>query len=62
MRPATRIITKNRYELRLLFKNLMVHVGRKPPYLTKLCDLSIHDGIFDQAFHVCDEAIHANPR
>lgn len=53
---------KNRYELRLLYQDLVDHVNPKPEYLAKLCDLSTSEGLYDLAFKHCKDAIQKNPR
>lgn len=53
---------KNRYELRLLYQDLISHVGKKPLYLQILCDLTTHEALYDQAFSYCEQAISSNPR
>lgn len=53
---------KNRYELRLLYQDLVEHVSQKAEYFTKLCDLSTQEGLYDLAFKYCNEALRKNPK
>lgn len=53
---------KNRYELRLLYQDLIEHVGEKSAYMTKLCDLSTKDGLYDLSFRYCQSGIRLDPR
>lgn len=52
----------NRYELRLLFQDLVAKVGAKPEYLQELCDLTTRDGLYDQAIDYCKKGTKTNPR
>jgi tetratricopeptide (TPR) repeat protein len=51
----------NRYELRLVYQDLVDKIGPKPKYLTALCGLFTRDGIYDQAFNYCTAAIKKTP-
>ncbi len=51
----------NFYELRLIYQDLMKHVGEKAEYLTKLCDIDTKDAISEGAQQNCRKAITADP-
>lgn len=53
---------KNRYELRLLYQDLVQNVSQKSEYLTKLCDLATQEGLYDLAFKYCNDGMKKNPR
>jgi Tfp pilus assembly protein PilF len=53
---------KNRYELRMLYQDLVEKVGEKGPYLTKLCDLATRDGHYELSFRFCEKALAKNPK
>lgn len=53
---------KNKYELRLLYQDLLERVGLKAEYLTRLCDLSTQEGHYDLAFKYCKDGIRIMPR
>jgi Tfp pilus assembly protein PilF len=53
---------KNRYELRLIYQDLVQHITPRPEYLTKLCDLSTQEGLYDLSFKYCVDGIKKNPR
>ena len=53
---------KNRYELRLLYQDLVEKLGEKPAYVTKLCDLSVKDGLYDLSFKYCDSGIRLSQK
>jgi len=53
---------KNRYELRMLFQDLIENVGEKPIYISKLCDLATKEGLYELSFKHCDRAIFRNPK
>lgn len=52
----------NRYELRLIYQDLLkVAKKPRPQYLKALCELTNRDGLYDLAFTYCQQAIAANP-
>jgi len=54
---------KNYYELRILYQDMMDHLGHKPETLTKLCELNTNkDFQEDQALSNCKEAIAKDPK
>lgn len=53
---------KNRYELRLLYQDLVKHVGEKASYMTKLCELATREGHYDVAFRFCERGLALNPK
>jgi tetratricopeptide (TPR) repeat protein len=53
--------SKNYYELRLVYQDLIKHTGEKPEFLTKLCDINTKDAITDQAQTYCRKAVQASP-
>lgn len=53
---------KNRYELRLLYQDLVENVGEKPPYMTKLCDLATKEGHYELSFRYCEKAALKAPK
>lgn len=53
---------KNKYELRLLYQDLVEKVGSKPEYLTKLCELTTIDGLYDLSTKYCQQGIEKSPQ
>ncbi|MBX3017114.1 MAG: hypothetical protein KF767_04445 [Bdellovibrionaceae bacterium] len=53
---------KNRYELRLLYQDLVDNVGEKPQYITKLCDLATKEGHYEMSFRFCERAVLKAPK
>lgn len=53
---------KNKYELRMLYQDLVTNVGEKPIYLVKLCDLSTKEGLYELSFKHCERAMSLNPK
>lgn len=53
---------KNRYELRLLYQDLVQNLGEKPAYMTRLCDLSTTEGLYELSFRNCEKAIQIGPK
>lgn len=53
---------KNRYELRLLYQDLVENTGEKSNYMTKLCELSTKDGLYDLSFNYCERGLALNAR
>lgn len=52
---------KNRYELRLLYQDLITNVGEKPDYISKLCELSTLDGLYELTDKYCNKGISLLP-
>ncbi len=44
---------KNHYELRMIYIDLVASFGKKIEYITKLCELTANEGLFDQAVEYC---------
>lgn len=53
---------KNKYELRLLYQDLIEKVGEKPAYLSKVCELSVKQGHYDLANRYCLRFLHLDPK
>lgn len=53
---------KNRYELRLLYQDLVEHVSQKAEYFSKLCALATQEGLYDLSFKYCKEGIRKSPK
>lgn len=53
---------KNRYELRLLYQDLVQHVSQKAEYLTRLCDLATQEGLYDLSFKYCNDGLRKNQK
>lgn len=53
---------KNKYELRLLYQDLVENVGEKPAYMTKLCDLATKEGLYELSFRYCEKAAFKAPK
>lgn len=53
---------KNNYELRILYQDMLDNIGRKPAFLTKLCDINTKDNQEDQALATCREALQKDPK
>ncbi len=51
---------KNKYELRLLYQDLVDKVGDRGEYITKLCELTTLDGLYDLASKYCQLGIQKN--
>lgn len=51
----------NYYELRLIYQDLIKHVGEKSEFLTKLCDIDTKDAISEGALQNCRKAVQADP-
>lgn len=48
---------KNRYELRILYQDLIQNVGEKPIYIRKVCELSQQEGLHEMAKSFCELGI-----
>lgn len=53
---------KNRYELRMIYTDLVLIFGKKPEYITNLCDLTTTEGLYDQAKEHCESGMKLNPK
>lgn len=52
---------KNRYELRILYQDLIDNTTEKPEYVQNLCELYTLDGIYDQTEKYCKRGIQLAP-
>ena len=52
---------KNKYELRLIYQDLVEQVGEKPEYMKQLCDLTTMDGLLESALEYCKKAKQLKP-
>lgn len=61
--PAYKILVriyekkKNKYELRLLYQDLVEKIGDRAEYIAKLCELTTLDGLYDLALKYCQTGI-----
>lgn len=46
----------NFYELRMLYQDMVEHIGKRPKYFSKLCEINLKDGTFEAAIAQCKEA------
>lgn len=59
--PAYKVLIKmyeekqNRYELRLLYQDMLERIGERTEYITKLCELSTLEGLFDLGLRYCQQ-------
>ncbi|MES3039244.1 MAG: tetratricopeptide repeat protein [Bdellovibrionota bacterium] len=53
---------KNMYELRLIYQDMIDHIGPKPAYFAALCKINTMDGVNDAAQQSCAEALKRNPK
>lgn len=53
---------KNKYELRLLYQDLVEKAGPDPEYFNKLCELTTTDGLYDLSQKYCQQAIEKSPK
>jgi tetratricopeptide (TPR) repeat protein len=66
--PAYKIgveIYKNRndrYELRQLYLDMIKNLGEKPEFVTKVCELSSLEGLFEMSVSYCQRGISLNPK
>lgn len=47
----------NKYELRTLYIDMIEHIGEKPQYYVRLCELSYSSGLFEAAVNHCRKGI-----
>jgi tetratricopeptide (TPR) repeat protein len=52
---------KNKYELRLLYEDMIEKVGESVEAVTKLCELTTQDRLYDLAFKHCQRGITISP-
>jgi tetratricopeptide (TPR) repeat protein len=52
----------NKYEVRTLYADMLEHIGEKPKYLTRLCELSFQSGFFESAIQFCRRGIILNKK
>lgn len=53
---------KNKYELRLLYEDMIDNVGESVEAVTKLCELTTLDRLYDLAFKYCQRGISLSPQ
>jgi tetratricopeptide (TPR) repeat protein len=53
---------KNKYELRILYQDLVEKFGEKSEYITKLCELTTLDILFDLSLRYCQLGIQKDPK
>ncbi len=53
---------KNKYELRLLYQDMIEKLGEKAAYVTALCELSTKDSLYDLAIKYCKKGIQLDPK
>lgn len=53
---------KNKYELRLLYQDMIEKLGEKAPYVTALCELTAKDSLYDLSIKYCLKGIQLNPK
>lgn len=54
--------SKNKYELRLLYQDLVEAVGMRSEFANKLCSLSTQDGLYDLSLNYCQKGISLNKK
>ncbi len=52
----------NLYELRILYQDMIANIGKRPVYLTKLCEINTLDGTYEPAMNACRDAISKSPK
>jgi tetratricopeptide (TPR) repeat protein len=52
---------KNKYELRLLYQDMIANIGERAEFVTKLCELTTMDGLYDLAFSYCERGMKLSP-
>lgn len=53
---------KNKYELRLLYQDMIDKLGEKAAYVTALCELTTNDSLYDLAIKYCKKGIQLDPK
>lgn len=51
-----------RYELRLVYQDMLEKIGESPKYLENLCRLSTQDGLYEIAEKYCSRGIELDPK
>jgi tetratricopeptide (TPR) repeat protein len=54
--------SKNTYELRQIYQDMILHIGEKYEYVARLCELSQKQGLHDVSQKHCNRCIELNPR
>jgi tetratricopeptide (TPR) repeat protein len=52
----------NKYELRLLYQDMIKNIGERPLFVAKLCELTTEDGLYDLAFSYCERGMKIDPK
>lgn len=52
----------NLYELRILYQDMIANIGKRPVYLSKLCEINTLDGTYEPAMNACRDAISKSPK
>jgi tetratricopeptide (TPR) repeat protein len=52
----------NYYEMRILAQDMVDHIGKRPEYLAKLCEINTNDGTFEAGVASCKEAIQKDAK
>lgn len=52
---------KNKYELRLLYQDMIEKFGEKNEYISKLCEISTLSGLYDLSVNYCKKGILLDP-
>lgn len=53
---------KNKYELRMVYLDLISKIGAKPEYISKVCEISYLEGIYDSAKEYCQRGMKTSPQ
>lgn len=53
---------KNKYELRLLYQDMIEKIAEKASYVTALCELTAKDSLYDLAIKYCQKGIQLDPK
>lgn len=51
----------NLYELRIIYQDMIDHIGPRPEFTQKLCQINTQDGTYEAAITTCAEAIAQKP-
>lgn len=66
--PAYRQLIKyyndkdNKYELRLIYQDMVQHLGERTEFLTELCYLTTMDGLYDLSARYCQQSMVKDPK
>lgn len=52
----------NYYDMRILYQDMITHIGSKPAYQDRLCEINAKDKSFDSAINTCKVAIEKDPK